>query len=164
MGFLTSLQYADFRNFMPNDAVLRSDRTGMAHGLEVRAPFLDHEFVEYVFGMPENLKLRWLTVRKYALRRYLRNSVPLQILNQRKLGFNVPIDDWLRGPLKECLRDHTTPESLAKAGIFKAERVSEMVSRHLERQRNHGFELWNILCLTIWHRLFASGRTNGGLS
>ena len=164
MGFLTSLQYADFRNFMPNDAVLRSDRTGMAHGLEVRAPFLDHEFVEYVFGMPENLKLRWLTVRKYALRRYLRNSVPPQILNQRKLGFNAPIDDWLRGPLKEFLCDHTTPESLAKADVFKAERVNEMVSRHLDRQRNHGFELWNILCLTIWHKLFANGRKNGGLS
>jgi len=154
LSLLGSLLYADFSYYMPNDALVRMDRMGMANGLEIRSPFIDHQLVEYAFSMPDSLRLRRFSIKKYALREYLKDSLPRRIVNRKKAGFNVPADAWLRGPLKEYLLDRLSSREVESVGVFRRHSVERLITEHMERKANHGLRLWNLLCFHIWWGLF----------
>jgi asparagine synthase (glutamine-hydrolysing) len=153
-SFLSNLLYADLSYYLTNDAILKMDRMGMANGLEVRTPFLDHELVEFLFSMPDSLKLKRFFNKKYLLKQYLRKRVPNRLIYQKKAGFNVPVDAWLRGPLREKMLDNLNITSVKSLNIFSASIVTQMVQDHLSGRKNLGLELWNILSFSVWHNLF----------
>src|SRR6185503_360399 len=127
------------------------DITSMANSLEARSPFLDHEVMEFAARLPVDLKLRGRQ-SKYLLKRAFGDLLPPENVERRKMGFGVPVGEWFRGPLRELLRDTLLSEQ--SGGYFRQETVTRMVHEHLERRADHGFRLWNLLMLELWHREF----------
>ncbi len=151
---LQSLLFMDTTIYLPNDGLVKMDRMGMAHGLEVRVPFLNHDLVEYVFAMPDHLKMAGSRLRKVALKAILRGTVLDAVLNARKMGFNAPAAAWLRGPLRVFAGDTLSPESLTRDGLYRAERVGAMLDETWRGRRDHSWALWLVLMTTLWHRRF----------
>ena len=141
----------DVRSYLPFDLLVKVDITSMANSLEARSPFLDHEVMEFAARLPVELKLRGRE-SKYLLKRAFRDLLPSENVDRRKMGFGVPVGEWFRGPLKELLRDALLSEQ--SGGYFRRETVTKMVHEHLERRADHGFRLWNLLMLELWHREF----------
>ncbi len=143
----------DSQSYLPEDLLVKMDIASMAHGLEVRSPFLDHKFLEAVARMPADLKLHRFQT-KYLLREMVKGLLPPSILTRRKMGFAVPIDHWFRGELREFLRDVLLDPSTIQRGYFKRGAVENLLSEHQERKRDRRFHLWALLNLELWHRTF----------
>ena len=139
----------DQRYYLADDILAKVDRMSMAHALEVRPPFLDHEIVEFAARLPEHLKIRGRR-QKYLLKRLMRDKLPPEILQRKKVGFDIPAHDWLRRELKPLLLDTLNPAALARTGLFRAGAVERLVSDHLEGRVNAGFHLWGLLILLLW--------------
>ena len=92
--------------------------------------------------------------KKYVLVKALEGLLPQNILARRKQGFSIPLSDWLRGPLREMVRDHLSPESLKRVGLFNVHTVKKLVHEHEGHIRNHETKLWLILNLVLWHGLY----------
>jgi asparagine synthase (glutamine-hydrolysing) len=101
---ITRLQYLDLRLYLQESILVKVDRASMACSLEVRAPFLDQELVEFVMGLPSSMKLRGFT-SKYILKKAMKPFLPDEVICRKKKGFGVPIAKWIKGPLKELFRD-----------------------------------------------------------
>jgi len=141
----------DIDSYLPFDLLVKVDITSMANSLEARSPFLDHEVMEFAARLPVDLKLRGRQ-SKYLLKRAFGDLLPPENVERRKMGFGVPVGEWFRGPLRELLRDTLLSEQ--SGGYFRQETVTRMVHEHLERRADHGFRLWNLLMLELWHREF----------
>jgi asparagine synthase (glutamine-hydrolysing) len=125
------------------------DRASMACSLEVRAPFLDVPLIDLARRIPSSVKLhRWTT--KYILKRALRNDLPPEVLTRRKQGFGVPLDAWLRGPLRPRLVEWLSSERLARQGLFQPNAVERLVAEHLSGRRNHRKVLWALMMFQAW--------------
>jgi asparagine synthase (glutamine-hydrolysing) len=144
----------DTKFYLPNDMLVKVDRASMAHSLEVRVPFLDHELIELVAKMPENLKLNKIGHRKFALKSIMRGRLPKRILRKRKLGFNVPINMWIQGPLRELVLDVLSPHALKRIGILDPKRVEWVINQHLRGKRDLGYQIWSLLILMTWWNMF----------
>ena len=144
-------RYLDFdqRYYLPDDILYKVDRISMAHSLEVRPPFLDQRIVDFAAGLPERLKLRGST-SKYVLRRLMKDKLPHAVLQRPKIGFDVPIHEWLRGVLRPLLLDTLSQEAVLASGLFHWPAVKLLVNAHLERKANHGYHLWGLMVLLIW--------------
>jgi asparagine synthase (glutamine-hydrolysing) len=127
-----------------------SDRASMATGLELRAPLLDHAFVELTGRIPSPLKLRGLLRPKALFKRAVKDRVPPEILSRPKQGFRVPVDAWFRGPLSGFLRDVLSPARLARGGVFDTRTVERFVAEHLGGARDHAELLWALLGFELW--------------
>ena len=92
--------------------------------------------------------------KKYVLIKALEGLLPQNILSRRKQGFSIPLSDWLRGPLREMVRDHLSPASLKRVGLFNVHAVEKLVHEHEGQVRNHETKLWLILNLVLWHELY----------
>jgi asparagine synthase (glutamine-hydrolysing) len=121
--------------------------------LEVRVPFLDHKVVEFAATIPSKYKINGMT-KKYVLVKALEGLLPQNISARRKQGFSISLSDWLRGPLREMVRDHLSPESLKRMGLFNVHTVEKLVHEHEGHIRNHETKLWLILNLMLWHGLY----------
>jgi asparagine synthase (glutamine-hydrolysing) len=139
----------DQRYYLADDILAKVDRMSMAHALEVRPPFLDHEIVEFAARLPEHLKIRGRR-QKYLLKQLMRDKLPPEILQRKKVGFDIPAHDWLRRELKPLLLDTLNPAALARTGLFRDGAVERLVSDHLEGRVNAGFHLWGLLILLLW--------------
>jgi asparagine synthase (glutamine-hydrolysing) len=149
LGALSRYLWFDQRYYLPDDILTKCDRMSMAHSLEVRPPFLDHRIVEFAASLPENLKVRGSTL-KYVLRELMKDKLPRAVLTRKKEGFDIPIHDWFRGPLRPLLLDTLTDEAVARCGLFRPEKVRWLVREHLERRANLGYHLWGLLILFLW--------------
>jgi asparagine synthase (glutamine-hydrolysing) len=159
MGVGEGLQrYLDFdqRYYLPDDILYKVDRISMAHSLEVRPPFLDQRIVDFAAGLPERLKLRGST-SKYVLRRLMKDKLPRAVLQRPKIGFDVPIHEWLRGVLRPLLLDTLSEEAVLASGLFHWPAVKLLVNAHLERRANHGYHLWGLMVLLIWMKRWKIG-------
>jgi len=159
MGEGEGLQrYLDFdqRYYLPDDILYKVDRISMAHSLEVRPPFLDQRIVDFAAGLPERLKLRGST-SKYVLRRLMKDKLPRAVLQRPKIGFDVPIHEWLRGVLRPMLLDTLSEEAVLAGGLFHWPAVKLLVNAHLERKANHGYHLWGLMVLLIWMKRWKIG-------
>jgi asparagine synthase (glutamine-hydrolysing) len=139
----------DQKYFLPDDILNKVDRMSMAHSLEVRPPFLDHRIVGFAASLPPSLKIEG-SRQKIVLKELMKNKLPDPILRRKKVGFDIPAHEWLRGPLRELLLD-AMQEGLAEhKSLFRPGVVQELVRLHLERRVNAGYHLWGLLLLFLW--------------
>jgi asparagine synthase (glutamine-hydrolysing) len=143
------LQDVDLQTYLPDDILVKSDLAGMAHGLEARAPFLDHRFVEFAVALPA----RWRTGKR-LIKSLLAGAVPDAILGRKKMGFNPPIEGWMRRELSGAVRERLLAPGAATAAVFEGGAVRRMVERHQAGRGNLGEMIWLLLVLEIWMEAF----------
>ena len=139
----------DMVTYLPGDILTKVDRASMAVSLECRAPLLDHRVAEFAWSLPLSLK-RAPGGSKWVLRRLLHRLVPEALVERPKMGFEVPIGLWLRGPLREWAEALLAPERLARAGYLDPDAVGAMWAQHLSGRFNHGAGLWHVLMFEAW--------------
>lgn len=143
--------FADLCYLLPNELLVKADRMSMAHGLEVRVPFLDHELVDLATSIPPELKLRRGFERKWILREVSKRILPPTLRIPRgKKGFNAPMAAWFRGPLREALGDMLSPSRMRRLGLLKPRVVDALLSEHLRGEHDRSFELYGLLLLSLW--------------
>ncbi len=150
------LQAVALKRYLEDNVLAKVDRASMAHGLEVRVPFLDPALADFALRLPTPCKLD-LFRGKRVLKRAVRDLVPPAILRRRKAGFMFPLDAWLAGPFQPCFRDWCSEERLARQGLFNPARVHMLFRDHLARRRNHGRLLWSLLVFQHWMARHESG-------
>jgi asparagine synthase (glutamine-hydrolysing) len=143
------MMLADTLVYLPDDILAKVDRASMAVSLEVRVPLLNHHIVEFAWRLPLNMKLRGGTT-KWAMRQILYRHVPRELIERPKQGFMVPLDDWLRGPLRDWTDDLVSPTSLRRDGFFDADAISARWREHREDRFNWGYSLWNVTMFQSW--------------
>ena len=143
--------YADLSLYMPDDILVKVDIASMCHGLECRAPLLDHHVVELAARVPPREKFG-MRRTKIMLKRAMRPWLPSVLLDRPKRGFSVPVGTWLRGPLLPLLRDTVLSERARARGIFAPRAVERLISEHVGGTWNWGAELWGMLWLELWFR------------
>ena len=153
---LGKLLYLDTKLYLQEGVLAKVDRASMAHGLEVRVPFLDHRFVDLVTGIPEGLKLKGFTT-KYIWKKAIKDRVPVEIERRGKKGFGIPIAKWLCGELKGLMLEMLSEERLKKQGIFNHPIIQRLISDHLTRRVDNRKKLWNLLIFQLWSESFGGG-------
>ncbi len=139
--------YIDCKTWLPNDILVKTDRASMSNSLETRAPFLDHNIVEFCAQIPEKFKLNHFKT-KYILRKSQKNRIPKTIINRKKKGFNAPISAWLLGELYEYARDLTSTEKIRS--IFDKKAIDNLWNNHIHFYEDNGYKIFGILCLSKW--------------
>jgi len=152
-SLMDRMMLADQTTYLPDDLLAKVDRASMAVSLEARVPILDHRIVELSWRMPENMKIR-AGVTKWVLRQVLYRRVPREMIERPKTGFSVPVDAWLRGPLRRWADDLLSPESLAKCEFLEpAPIVREWEA--VKSGTGSGISVWTILMFQAWYAQWA---------
>jgi asparagine synthase (glutamine-hydrolysing) len=149
-----AVQRADTLLYLPEDLLAKVDIASMANSLEARAPLLDHRLVELCASLPSSYRLRGRT-SKWLLRRLMRDRLPPAILTRPKMGFGVPVGDWLRGELRPLLEDTLLSSRAAQRGYFRPSAVQALVDEHVSRRADRTSHIWGLLMLELWFREFA---------
>jgi asparagine synthase (glutamine-hydrolysing) len=138
------IQYLDLHTYLVGDINTKVDRASMAHSLEVREPLMDHPLVEWLSGIPSNLKIRGQQ-SKYLLKKAMEPYLPDEVMYRPKMGFAVPLAAWFRGPLKARVRESLLGPLLADTGIFNEHYLRELVDHHQSGLRDYSASLWTLL-------------------
>jgi asparagine synthase (glutamine-hydrolysing) len=149
-NFEDRMMLTDLRTYLPDDILTKVDRASMAVSLEARVPLLDHRLVEFAWRLPLGVKIRH-GASKWILRQILYRYVPRQMIERPKMGFAMPIEHWLRGPLREWAEGLLPQESLRHPGLLNTEAVLKMWREHLSGARNWQGMLWNVLVFQQWY-------------
>jgi asparagine synthase (glutamine-hydrolysing) len=147
---LERLIYLYAKTYLQDDILVKVDRASMACSLEVRAPFLDVELVEFLGRVPPQLKLRRFET-KHLLKRAMRSVLPAGIAERPKKGFGIPIAEWFKDELREALLDELSAERLVRQGLFNAVEVQKLVSEHLTGKADHRKQLWTLFTFQLWY-------------
>jgi asparagine synthase (glutamine-hydrolysing) len=148
---LALIQYIDMKTYLVGDINTKVDRASMAHSLEVREPLMDHPLVEWVATLPSSLKLDG-SESKLLLKRAMEPALPRDVLYRPKMGFAVPLARWLRGPLKQRVREAVLGERLADTGWFERRTLEQLLGEHQSGQRDHSSPLWSLLMFEAFLR------------
>ena len=149
-NYISRMQYMDMVSYLPDDILVKLDRASMAVGLEARVPLLDHRVVEFALKQP--IKMRQRNGKsKWLLRQLLHRYIPSQIIERPKMGFSIPIGQWLRGPLREWSQDLLSSEQLKKHDFFNNDVAQKYLNEHMMGHRNHQYKLWVLLMFQSWH-------------
>ena len=157
------VQYLDIKTYLAGDILTKVDRASMAHALEVRVPILDHEFVEWVSGLPPEMKLS-RGEGKRIFKRALEPSLSRDILYRSKMGFAVPLANWFRGALRQRIRDALLGPTLAGTGIFNPGFLESLLDQHQSGRRDHSAALWSLLMFEAFVRNSLNGRQGPGVA
>src|SRR5882762_6272169 len=149
------MMYLDTVNYLPDDILVKVDRASMGASLETRAPFLDHEIIEFAWSLPLAMKIRGGT-GKYVLREVLKKFVPPQLTDRPKAGFAIPIGAWLRKELRDWGQSALDPTKMRDQGYLDVDAVQKKWQEHLSGRRDWEQQIWNILTLQSWLECHAS--------
>jgi asparagine synthase (glutamine-hydrolysing) len=153
---LGRLIYLYAKTYLQDDILVKVDRASMACSLEVRAPFLDVELVDFLSRVPSRMKLHRLET-KHLLKRAMGDVLPEGIARRAKKGFGIPVAAWFKGELREALRDELSPDRIRRQGLFEPTEVDRLVSEHLSGRRDHRKPLWTLFVFQLWHRRWLEG-------
>lgn len=149
---LQRAQYADLKVYLPNDPLVKVDRTSMASSLEVRCPLLDHHLIEFAFRLPAERKVRG-SRSKYYLRELGARRLPAGLASLPKKGFNAPIGDWIRGPYRQWFEQEVLAPTSGVSSLIDTGLVRRWLGEHCDGTRDRSSVLWTTWCLERWHRL-----------
>jgi len=156
-----ALQHADLHTYLPGDVLHKVDRMSMAHGVEVRSPFLDVDLLNWSLSLPDGVRLPGRRT-KPLLRAAAERTLPAQVVHARKRGFGVPLDDWFRGPLqREALNLFESSRCVADK-LFRPRYWERLWNEHQSGTAQHGERLYALLATEVWHRIYLSGTTVPG--
>ena len=145
------ISFVELQSFLPCNVLEYGDRMSMAHGLEVRAPYTDHRFVEYGFSLPGSDKLKRGRT-KAILRDAATGRIPARPLSKPKIGFNPPMGVWLRGELSPLIDSHLGPDVVSERGLFRPEAVQGLVGGLRSGRRDTSLQVWSLIVLEQWLR------------
>jgi asparagine synthase (glutamine-hydrolysing) len=150
---LARMQYTDILTYLPEDLLVKVDRMSMAHSLEARSPLLDHELLEFSVRIPSSMKVSWRR-GKLILCDAMRHHFPPGFLERPKMGFSIPVAQWLRNDLRgECYK-RICGGALGQTGWFNQDALRALVDEHVSGERDWSAQVWNLLVLSVWTKLF----------
>ncbi|MEC9293769.1 MAG: asparagine synthase (glutamine-hydrolyzing) [Chloroflexota bacterium] len=148
-----SAQWADSITYLPGDLMVKADRMSMAHGLEVRSPFLDHNLLDFASTIPDRYSISGRS-GKQILKLAYSDLIPDEISRRPKAGFTVPVGEWIKGPLKDSTRDLLLAPYSEIHKIIRPQFIAQMLDQHWNYKQDHAIRLWNLICLETWARTF----------
>lgn len=146
----------DIKTNLLDDLLVKMDIATMANSLEGRSPFLDHRLMEFAASVPTEMKIKGMKL-KYILKKALSGILPNEILTRGKMGFGIPIHEWFRNELKRYSHEILLSQRCIGRGYFKKEAMAGLLDEHYRGKANHGFRIWTLLHLELWHRIFVEG-------
>jgi asparagine synthase (glutamine-hydrolysing) len=150
---LNRLLHIDSAVFLPDDLMIKNDRMSMAHSLEARVPFADHELTEFLASVPSGIKLPGLR-KKDLMKRVMADRLPASILKKKKVGLEMPYSRWFKHELKDLLLDYCGPARIAATGRFRPGVIQTLIDDHLAGRHDNGRVLWGLTNFMIWHETF----------
>ncbi len=152
--------YTDLQIHLPDCYLEKVDKSTMAHGIEIRVPFLDANLTNYALGLPSSMKAKFRQ-NKWILRRALRGVIPDEVLDGKKYGFGVPFSYWLQKPLAEYMKSILLDSANLNWGIFDRDALEKCIQQHTSGAYDNGSLLYRALNLALWRQLYFKGQTNG---
>ncbi len=150
---LNRWQYSDIHAYLPDDILVKVDRTSMLASLETRAPLLDHNVIEFMARVPEKLRIK-NGEAKYLLKKIAEKYVPSEVLYRKKMGFAIPVDQWFRGPLKDMTREYLLSDDSKTGEFLRKDKISQLFAEHLIGRKDLSQSLYTLLYLELWLRQY----------
>jgi asparagine synthase (glutamine-hydrolysing) len=150
---ISRLGYVDSASFLCCNCLEYADRMSMANSLEVRAPFTDYRLLEFAMQVPGHMKVR-RTTTKWITRQALRDILPREVLDKKKMGFNPPLPQWINGELQPVIREFLSPAAIERRGLFRPDAVQKLLREHAENRRDNALKIWALLMIEVWQRMY----------
>jgi len=154
--FIDRILYTDIKTYLAENLLVKMDIATMANSLEARSPFLDHKFIEFTATFPWYWKLKGFNT-KFILKRTFKNFLPAKILKRKKQGFSIPLGQWFRNQWKDFLKETIFSSKAISRNYFNVKNLEVFVEEHIYGRKDHGYCLWALLMLELWHRVFVDG-------
>ena len=161
VSFHNRVTSLDVEGYLPEFQLAYMDRMSMAHGLEVRSPLCDYRLVDFAASLPPQYRLKGART-KHIFKECARAWLPRDIVERRKVGFDSPIGQWYKDALAPFLRRFMAPEELRRTGLLDAESVGALIGEHLEGRRDYSLQIWSLVALEAWHRMYIEDRITDG--